>query len=93
VIALLAIERGIFIAEPLEALEREFIVRTFGFLQAQYVGTNSLEEPRHQIDAQPNRIDVPACNGQLHRDQEFRDQEFRDQEFRDQESDIRESGK
>jgi len=83
VIALLTIERGIFIAEPLEALEREFIVRTFGFLQAQYVGTNSLEEPRHQINAQPYRIDVPACNGQLHRDREFSDQE----------SDIRNRGK
>src|SRR5437764_9404676 len=68
VIALLTIKRGIFIAEPLEALEREFIVRTFGFLQAQYVGTDGLEEARNQIDAQPNRIDVPACNGELHGD-------------------------
>ena len=60
---------------PLEAFERKFIVRTLGFLQAQYVGANGLDEPRHQIDAQPYRIDVPACNGQLHRDQEFSDQE------------------
>jgi hypothetical protein len=38
-------------------------------LQAKNVGTNRLDEFGDHIDAQAHRIDIPACNGELH-DQE-----------------------
>ena len=60
VIALLAVERDVLVAEPLEALERKGVVRALGFLQAEHVRPRRLDELRHQIDAQPHRIDVPG---------------------------------
>jgi hypothetical protein len=75
VIALLPVERGVLVAEPPESLQGEFIVGTLGFLQAQNVGPHGLEEARHEIDAQPHRIDVPAGDSQFHRDQGVRNHE------------------
>ena len=60
VIALLAVERRVFIAEPLEALERKDLVRAFGFLQAKYVRPRAFEKFRDQVDAQADGIDVPG---------------------------------
>src|SRR5262249_46377812 len=67
VIALLAVERDVFIAEPPEALERKAVVGTFGFLQAQHIWADGLEKSCDEIDAQPDRIDVPGGHLQLHR--------------------------
>ena len=66
VIALLAVERDVLVAEPLEALERKGVVRTFGLLQAENVRPHRLDEFRDQIDAQPHRIDVPGGELELH---------------------------
>ena len=60
VIALLAVERDVLVAEPLEALERKVVVRALRLLQAENVRTNRLDEFGDQIDAQPHRIDVPG---------------------------------
>ena len=66
VVALLAIERDVLVAQASKALERERIIGTLRFLQAEHVGTGGLEEFRHQVDAQPHRIDVPGGDFQLH---------------------------
>ena len=66
VIALLAVERHVIVAEPLETLAWKSVVGTFGLLQAKYVGTDRLDEFGDQIDAQPHRIDVPGCQSELH---------------------------
>src|ERR1700686_705325 len=60
VIALLAVERDMLIAEPLEALERKAVVGALRLLEAEDVGTNRLDEFGDQVDAQPHRIDVPG---------------------------------
>ncbi len=66
VIALLSVEGGVLIAEPLEPLERKLVVRAFGFLQTKDVRTDRLDELGHEIDAQPHRIDVPCGDGKTH---------------------------
>jgi hypothetical protein len=66
VIALLAVERDVLIAQALETLEREFVVRTFGLLQTKNVGTDGFYEFGDQIDAQPHRIDIPGCDLDFH---------------------------
>src|SRR5215510_10319038 len=67
VIALLAIDRGVHIAEPAETLVRKAVVRALGLLQTQDVRTHGLDELRHQTDAQPHRVDVPGGDGETHR--------------------------
>jgi hypothetical protein len=62
VIALLAVERDMLVAQPFEAPGGKFSIRTFGFLQTQHVRPYRLQESRNQIDAQPHRIDVPGRN-------------------------------
>src|SRR5262245_35122682 len=66
VIALLAVERGMLVAEPLEALEREFVVRAFGLLQTEHVRPHRLDETGDEIDAESHRIDVPGRDLDLH---------------------------
>ena len=66
VIALLAVQRDVLIAEPLEALARKGVVDALDFLQAEHVGPHRLDELRHQVDAQPHRIDVPGGELELH---------------------------
>src|SRR5712691_9828064 len=66
VISLLPIEGHAFIAQALETLERKLVIRTFGFLQAQDVGTDCLQKFGHKIDAQPHRIDVPGRDRKSH---------------------------
>ncbi len=66
VIALLAVERDVLVAEPLETLERKSVVRALGLLQAKNVGPHRLDEFGDQIDAQPHRIDVPGRELDLH---------------------------
>src|SRR5262249_25362935 len=66
VVALLPIERDVLVAEPLEALARELVVGALRLLQAQDIRPRRLDELRHQVDAQPHRIDVPGGDGELH---------------------------
>ena len=66
VIALLAVECDVLVAEPFETLERKLVVGTFGFLQAEDVRPRRLDEPRHRVDAQPHRVDVPGRDGETH---------------------------
>ena len=66
VIALLAVERDVLVAEPLETLARKSVVRALGLLQAKDVGPDRLDEFGDQIDAQPHRIDVPGRELDLH---------------------------
>ena len=54
------------VAEPLETFAREGVIRAFGFLEAQHIGAHCLDELRHQIDAQPHRIDIPGGDLELH---------------------------
>ena len=56
VVALLAVERDVLVAEPLEALARKSVVRAFGLLQAQDVGTDRLDEfgDRDRCENAPN---------------------------------------
>ena len=62
----LLVRRRVGVAEPREALERKFVVRAFGFLETNDIRPDGLEEFRHQIDAQPHRVDVPGCDRQCH---------------------------
>ena len=66
VIALLPVQRGMFIAKLLEALERKGVVRAFGFLQAENIGLRGFEKFRDKLDAQAHRIDIPCGQGQAH---------------------------
>ena len=66
VIALLAVEGRMHVAQSGESFQRKFLVRTFGLLQAQHVRAKRLDESRHLIDAQPHRIDVPGRNRDSH---------------------------
>ena len=49
VIALLAVERDVLVAQPLETLAREFVVRALGLLQAEDVGADGLDEPATRL--------------------------------------------
>jgi hypothetical protein len=55
-IALLPVQRGVLIAEALEALQREGVVRAFGLLQADHVRPHRLDEARDQINPQANEL-------------------------------------
>jgi hypothetical protein len=60
VIALLAVDLDMLVAELAEGLERELVVRTFRFLQAQHVGLPLLQEGFHDRQAKPDGVDVPG---------------------------------
>ena len=66
VIALLPVQRGVDVAEALEALQRKRIVRAFRLLQADHVGPHRLDVAGDQIDAQADRVDVPGGERQGH---------------------------
>jgi hypothetical protein len=59
VIALLTVERDVLVAQPLETLARESVVRALGLLQAEDVGADGLDEPGDEIDAQAH-LSVPG---------------------------------
>ena len=65
-VAFLTVECDVLVTESLEALEREAVIGAFGFLQAEHVGANGFDEFRHEIDAKPNRVDVPSGDFQTH---------------------------
>ena len=67
VIALLAVEREMGVAEPLEPLCRKAVVRALGLLQAEHVGHHRAQEAGDEIDAQAHRVDVPGGDGEAHR--------------------------
>ena len=72
VIALLPVQRDVFIAEPFETLERKGVIDAFGFLQAQYIRPHRFEKLRDDIDAQAHRIDIPGRQGKAHGDRQNR---------------------
>src|SRR5690606_30090999 len=58
-IALLALDRAMSVAERLERGVRELLLETLDLLQAQHVGLLCLHKACDLIDPQANRIDVP----------------------------------
>src|SRR5471032_309005 len=66
VIALLPVDRGMRITKARETLERKGVVRAFGFLQAQHVGSCGFQEFGDQIDAQADGIDIPGGDFEGH---------------------------
>src|SRR5262249_7699658 len=66
VIAFLSVESGVFVAETLETLHRESVNRTLGLLQAEHIGLRAFQESRDQINAQPDRVDVPGGDLERH---------------------------
>jgi len=66
VIALLAVERDVLVAESPQALQREAVVGTLGLLQAQHVRPRRLDELGDEVDAQPHGVDVPGGDGESH---------------------------
>ena len=67
VIALLAVDRDVLIAELVKLRRGKFGVAALGLLQAENVGPLLAQIARHEADAQPHRIDVPCRNGEAHR--------------------------
>src|SRR5271155_4791747 len=66
VVAFLAVERDVVVAQPLETLARESVVRALGLLQTKNVGTRGLDKLRDEIDAKAHRVDVPGGDRDLH---------------------------
>jgi hypothetical protein len=60
VVALHAVHQHVAVAERLERLAREQLVRRLGLLQAQHIGLRLLEQTPDEADAQPHRVDVPG---------------------------------
>ena len=77
VIALLAVDADMRIAQRFEGGEREQLVRALGFLQAQYVGRIFPEKALDDRQAQPHGVDVPCRDGQGHRQISGRSGKFR----------------
>src|SRR5712691_1023752 len=72
VVALLAVERDVLVAQALQALEREAVVRALGFLQAEDVRPRRLDELGDEVDAQAYRVDVPGGDGETHQERQIR---------------------
>ena len=66
-IAFLAVYCNVAIAQFFEIAAGKLVVRAFGFLQAEHVGTCFFQEALHEAGAQPYGVDVPGRNGQAHR--------------------------
>src|SRR5262245_28351197 len=66
VIAFLAVDFDVRIADLGEGLPRKFVVGAFRFLQAEHVGGKALEEPLDQRQPQPHGIDVPRGDDETH---------------------------
>ena len=66
VIALLAVHGDVLVSELAEIGERETVIRAFGFLQAENIRALLGQEFLHEAGPEPDRIDVPCCNGQGH---------------------------
>ena len=67
VIALLAVDRDVHVAEAAEAPERKRVIGTFRLLQADHVGPRCLDMAGDLIDAQADRVDVPGRQRERHR--------------------------
>src|SRR5215510_676312 len=59
-IPFLSVKRRVLIAQTLETLYWEDVVRTLCLLQAEHVRSHALEKSGDQINAQAYRIDVPC---------------------------------
>src|SRR6478736_6028430 len=66
VIPLLAVDRDMRIAEPLQPLIGKLAVAALRLLQAENIRPVLLQEMRDDRHAQPHRIDVPGGNVQPH---------------------------
>ena len=67
VIALLAMQGDVLVAERAERLFRELVVGALGLLQAEDVGRLLLKEALDERDAQAHGIDVPGGDRKRHR--------------------------
>ena len=67
VIAFLSVDRDVLVAETLETLHRESVVRALGLLQAEHIGLCAFQEPGDQINSQPDRVDIPGGDLERHR--------------------------
>ena len=65
VVALLAVERDVLVAELAELAARKLPVGAFRLLQAEHVRLVLAEKARDEVDAQPHRIDVPGGEGEM----------------------------
>jgi hypothetical protein len=66
VVGLHALDQPVRVAQPLEGLVREELVRALGLLQAQHIGLAQPEIAFDVIDPQTDRIDVPGGDGKAH---------------------------
>src|SRR4029079_19705715 len=66
VINLLPVDRDMRVADLLELLAREFVVRAFRFLQAQHVGRELQKETLDEGKAQATGIYVPGGDCKAH---------------------------
>jgi hypothetical protein len=66
-IALLAIDRDMFISEFTNFRIRELAIATFSFLQAKNVWLMVHQEFSDEVAAMTDRIYIPGCNLQFHR--------------------------
>ena len=66
-IALLAIQGGVHVAEAVESLQRKRVIGAFRLLQADQVGPRRLDVAVTRLDAQADRIDVPGRQREWHR--------------------------
>src|SRR5262249_50250534 len=65
-VSFLTIEGGVGVTELCEPLERKLVVRALGLLEADHIRPCSLDELRHEVDAQAHRVDVPGRDLQIH---------------------------
>src|SRR5690606_37221591 len=66
VIALLALHGDVIVAGLMEGAPGKLVVRALGLLEAEDVRLVVLQEPGHEADPQPDRVDVPSGDGEGH---------------------------
>ena len=65
-IAFLAVDRGIWVAELMECSQGKLAVPALRLLKAENVRRLFPQKAGHEIDPQPDRIDVPGGKGETH---------------------------
>jgi hypothetical protein len=65
-IAFLAVDRGIWIAELMESSQGKLAVPALRLLQAENVRRLLPQKASHEIDPQTDRIDIPGGKGETH---------------------------
>src|SRR6202023_693909 len=65
-VAFLAVDRGIWVAELMESSQGKLAVPALCPLQAENIRRLFAQKSSHEIDPQPDRIDVPGGKGETH---------------------------